>query len=56
MEGVQQQMIEEGYCPIEKMKTRFVSSVSPKGFWVCTNCRYRTKELKQEPYDRIEFI
>ena len=43
------QRYKTGWCNREKMITDHVSTLSPKGFWVCTMCRCRCSELKPVP-------
>ena len=30
------------YCPVCNEEFKFVSTESPKGYWVCTECQFRT--------------
>jgi hypothetical protein len=39
----------EGYCRIEKKIVLFTETQNPGGYWVCTKCGYRTKELLKPP-------
>ena len=38
-----------GWCIREKKMTQHISTLNPKGFWVCTLCRCRCSELKSPP-------
>lgn len=44
-----EQTFKMGYCKTEKKMTQFVSTLSPKGGWVCTTCPFRVKELLKIP-------
>lgn len=46
-----------GYCRIEKKMTKHISTLNPKGDWVCTLCRSRCSELKSIPKaKRIDYL
>jgi len=47
MEEVQEH--KDGWCKFEKKMKTFVSTVSPKGFWVCTTCSFKTEKLLKPP-------
>lgn len=50
MESDQQmQRYKLGWCEREKMITKHISMVTPKGDWVCTICRCRCSKLKGVP-------
>lgn len=36
---------EEAYCPMCGKASTFVSTFSPRNFWVCTHCPFRTSTL-----------
>ncbi len=48
-EDDQKQTHAPGWCKIDKMITKHISTLSPKGFWVCTLCGCRCSELKGVP-------
>jgi len=55
--GEQEQMEKYGWCIMEKKMTKHISTVSPKGDWVCTMCRCRCSELKKEPrVKKIDYL
>ncbi len=49
----QEQKNKMGYCKICERNTIFVETLNPRGFWVCTECPYRTDETPKEKYDRL---
>jgi len=45
-EAVEQQRYKFMDCPICNMERRFISTLSPKGSWVCCCCGYKTSGKK----------
>jgi len=56
MEAGDQQMQRygAGWCRVCKMVTKHISTLNPKGFWVCTMCR--SKSSKLNPVPRVKKI
>lgn len=44
-----EQRFEMGYCKTENGMRQFVSTLSPRGSWVCTSCSFKTSKLLKAP-------
>ena len=51
--GKEKQNYAVGWCNLEKQMTKHISTLNPKGSWVCTLCRHACSELKQAPDNRV---
>lgn len=41
--------MKEGYCKIENKMTMFIPTESPKGFFICSSCQFRTDKILKPP-------